>query len=117
MHGPGEIILVPGDHLLVSSPGDQEIFSWGGAKNITERESPVTRRLSNGLFTRRPGDFLLGGGRLRMNFAWTRRNSSSTRRSSPGQFTRRPGYFLLGGGKTFTEKKIIEFVAYQKVKL
>ena len=29
-HRPGEYLPVPGEHLLVYSPGDQEIFSWGG---------------------------------------------------------------------------------------
>ena len=80
----------------------------------SKRISPGTRRSSSGLFTRRPGDFLLGGGnevgidhenisRYQENISrsihWeTRRISTGTMIISPALFTRRPGDFLLGGG-------------------
>ena len=61
---------------------------------LTNRIHPGTRRTSHGLFTRRPGDFLLGGGlrievdidkenisRYQENISWS--NHRETRRFSP----------------------------------
>ena len=67
---------------------------------LTNRIHPGTRRTSHGLFTRRPGDFLLvrGGEGWGMKLIFTGRIYFGTRRTSPGLFTRRPGDFLLEGG-------------------